>query len=324
MNARVLAETLLTRVRLPTFRRAGLQNSSARPNALVGLKYLVPVRPGDTETRYTLVPTLLVPGSVVKFPRYLLPVCLVLWLPLASRANTFTFTNSSSTLENLAHGTAYTWGLDLTQMGLLESALHHGEHLDSATLTIYNIYDWKANEKDVLYVNLLNNLRSGVHSYTYNSAPSQNDTTYGSDFFNTASTHLQYQADVANSLLVYSGSYDDHGYTDTHNNFVAMPGTWGDPAGGRATNFNLVINLTPANLTVLNQFLATDYNHLSTTNDLGLGFGPDCHFFDKGVKLTVNVPDAGNTLALLVAGLAAIAGMITSGRRTRSPDQRCG
>jgi hypothetical protein len=37
-------------------------------------------------------------------------------------------------------------------------------------------------------------------------------------------------------------------------------------------------------------------------NNIAFGLDPDCHFFNDGVKLTVMLPDTGNTCALL--GLA--------------------
>ncbi len=220
-------------------------------------------------------------------------------LPVAGFAATFTFNDTS--LTSLAHGAAYTWGLSGTTYSNLQNTLHSGQQVSGATLTIWNLDDWTVEPKDVLYVNILNGLSSGNHSYVYNSHPSTYDTTYGPDFFATTSTHLHFNAAQPNSLLVYTGSYNTPG----------NPGTWSDPdTPGHSTKFNLVVNFTSANLGVLSNYLAADYG---TTNHLGLGFGPDCHYYDSGVTLTIEtcrrkVPDGGATALLLASGLLALAG----------------
>ena len=56
-----------------------------------------------------------------------------------------------------------------------------------------------------------------------------------------------------------------------------------------------------------------------TGNDVGLGFGPDCHFYDSGVTLSIttgSVPDNGSTLLVLGCGLLALAGFRRFGRRS--------
>jgi len=219
-------------------------------------------------------------------------------LPVAGFAATFTFTDTS--LTDLAHGAAYTWGLSGTTFTNLQNTLHSGQVVAGARLTISNLDDWTVEPKDVLYVNILNGVSSGNHSYVYNSHPATYDTSYGTDFFATTSTHLHYDAAAANSLLVYTGSYNTPG----------NPGTWSDPdTPGHSTHFNLVIDFTSANLGLLSSYLAADYG---TTKHLGLGLGPDCHYYDTCVTLTIDtcsrkVPDGGATLMFLGSGLVALA-----------------
>ena len=219
-------------------------------------------------------------------------------LPIAGFAATFTFPDTG--LTDLAHGAAYTWGLTGTTYSNLQTTLHSGQLVTGATLTISHLDDWTVEPKDVLYVNILNGVSTGNHSYVYNPSPSTFDTSYGTDFFATTSTHLHYNAAQANSLLVYTGSYNTPG----------NPGTWSDPdTVGHSTAFDLVIDFTSANLADLSSYLAADYG---TTNHLGLGFGPDCHYFDSSVTLTIDTsphkaPEGGTTLMLLGSGLFALA-----------------
>ncbi len=230
-------------------------------------------------------------------------------LPLTGLANAFTF--STSSLGSLAHGTAYTWALGGTTFTNLQTALHSGQVVSAATLTITNLDDWRVEPKDVLYVNILNGLYSGIRSYTYNGSPSTYDTVYGSDYFNSASSHLHYGAATPGSLLVYTGTYNTSG----------NPGTWSDPDTPSDPSFDLVINFTPDNLAVLSGFLAADYG---TTTRLGLGFDPNCHYYDSCVKLQIwtedrKVPDGGATIGLLGAGLLALlAGKRLTGKNRRA------
>jgi hypothetical protein len=109
--------------------------------------------------------------------------------PIAAFAGSFTFTDTG--LGTLAHGTAYTWGLSSTansngtKLGSLESSVKSGSVISSATLTITGLYDWTDEPADVLYVNLLNNLKPGNSSYEYDSSPDTHNTVFGPDIFDT-------------------------------------------------------------------------------------------------------------------------------------------
>src|ERR1035438_6476158 len=93
----------------------------------------------------------------MRFTRKLFVAVTVLALPLAGRAGTYTFQDTSSIVENLTHGTAYTWGLYGGTFNALETAVgKDGQSITSATLTLTGIYDWTIEPADVLYVNLLN------------------------------------------------------------------------------------------------------------------------------------------------------------------------
>ncbi len=345
----------------------------------------------------------------------LLAAALVAVVPVAAFANSYTFSDPG--LKSLAHGTAYSWGLSPTAnstgttLGSLEHVLNSGQVITSATLTITGVYDWTDEPDDVLYVNILNDLKPGNHSYEYNSNPSNHDTSFGSDVFDilTAPTapiapekpikpikpvppaplgshpsaaqialyntrHAAYEAALTvynTALAAYTGALvvynTDHAayllavnayntalanynhyvktqaalgfdgvpqipapdslYDQTDSLLVSDtpngPGTWTDPNLGPTGVTTLTIDFTSGNVALLDSLLTGD----SPTTDLGLGFGPDCHFFDTGVSLTVDtkipgnpfghpVPDGGTTLGMLVLALAGLVGI---GRFAKRP-----
>lgn len=249
----------------------------------------------------------------------LLIAAAVLVAPLAGYAGNYSFTDNTD-FNSLSHDTAYTWGLSGSTYTSLLSALQTGHQtVKSATLTISGIYDWQVEPADVLYVNILGGLNAGASSYAWASPSSTPETTFGPNPFvsgtsaNTLTTgHLAFTAAGANSLLTYGGSYQTAG----------TPGTWSDPYGSgpsfggtlangtaesTAQAFNLVVTFSSANLTSLQTLLMADTNGLTNPN-VGLGFGPDCHFYDTGVTLSVTtVPESSDTLVLMGISLLGLA-----------------
>jgi hypothetical protein len=337
----------------------------------------------------------------------LLAAALVAAAPIAASANSFTLTDTG--LKSLSHGTAYTWGFSPTAnsngttLGSLESVIKSGQVITSATLTITGLYDWTNEPDDVLYVNLLNNLKPGNASYEYDSNPSTHDTAFGTDVFDTLTaptppiapekptkptkpvapaalgphpTAAQvalyntrhaayvtalaiYNTDLAAytvALALYNTNHaayvtalsaynlalanynhyvksqaslgfagvpqipaPDSLYDQTDSLLVSSdpngPGTWTDPNEGPSGKTTLVIDFSSDNIGLLDSLLAND----SATTDLGLGFGPDCHFYDTGMSLTIDtklpgnsdghpVPDGAMTFELVGLGLAGIFG----------------
>jgi hypothetical protein len=265
-------------------------------------------------------------------------------IPLAADAGTYTFTDTG--LDDLAHGTAYTWGLSSsanvtgTELGALEQAVKSGQVIENVTLTITDLYDWTDEPDDVLYVNILNKVKhtnGGNNSYEYNSDPVTYDSAaagFGPDVFDVLSnpgvpgphsTPAQVQAYT--NYENYKNSQSSLGFTgvpvtpsvsaplyDQANSLIKSstpngPGTWTDPNQGPSGATTLVITLSSANVSLLNNLLTTD----SSTTDIGLGLSPDCHFYDSGLKLTfttepANVPDGTMTFWLVGFVLAALTG----------------
>ncbi|MFM9873676.1 MAG: PEP-CTERM sorting domain-containing protein [Fimbriimonadaceae bacterium] len=139
------------------------------------------------------------------------------------------------------------------------------EVITGATLEIKNIWDWTV-EPDILYVNLLN----------------------------TKSTD-------ANAIGV-SNFYDNQASGDYFAGQGVRVGTFSDPVGGQARNFDLKFDFaTQGVLDDLQSFAADGY--------FALTFDPDCHYFNDGVKLKITtqaVPEPASMVGLAVAGVAML------------------
>jgi len=266
-------------------------------------------------------------------------------LPLSAMAGTYTFTTNASSLTNLTHGSAVTWGLSDTNStsnavagngytNLLSDINGGNKAVTSATLTLYNIWDWQNNSldsTDALFVNILSGLNIGTTQKTFITTPPANDNSWTSPtnpivnpFVDVAGTGtydyndslqgtnsfgapLPFNDATANSLLKANAA-DTAGVAG----FSGVSGvvTWSDPLGGAARNFNLVLTFSNVNLQALNTLLVGDSS--TGAPNVGLGFAAECHYYMSSATLSVTtatrVPDSGNTLALMGLGLAALAG----------------
>jgi hypothetical protein len=214
---------------------------------------------------------------------------LALCAPVASFATTYTYTSTLGSVASggITHGTAYTASIT-GGTSALDTAIHSGAKLTSGTITISGLYDWTAESLDKLYVDLLNGVQAGTGSTVYDaSLDSGIDTVVGSDPFLTGvSGHA---TSGTGSNFTYSSVTQIGSYTDLD---------------GPATTTTLVLNLTGAELTTLDGYLNSDY---TSGADLGLGLGPDCHFYDSGISISFSTPDHEMTVALLGLALLGLA-----------------
>jgi hypothetical protein len=179
-------------------------------------------------------------------------------------AGIFTFTPTPANLGNLDHHMAVTWGMSWE--------VPQGQMITGAQLKISNIYDWRVENNDALFIHLLNNPANGVTFFADNT----NDNVV-SDFFSGQGVLLD---------------------------------VWSDPFGGSARNFDYVFNFTPDQLVTL-------ANYLNDGGNFGLGFDPDCHYYNSGASFVIttsgipdtqtNVPDASATVMLFGLGLGGLA-----------------
>ncbi len=186
-------------------------------------------------------------------------------------------------LFDLEHQYAYGFGITtLSGTGkTLKDYLLGGYTITSARITIDNVWDWQV-EQDYLYINLLDGVTSGVSKKEEN--PNDN---YFSNYFGQSSRSTGVIYSAAQLLTI-----------------------WSDPVGGYDRYFDFVYNLTSAQLGTLDDWITNG-------GTFGLGFDPDCHYFNKGIEFcieigqtptpTQTVPDGGSTAILLGIALMGTA-----------------
>ncbi len=244
-----------------------------------------------------------------------------LGLVLSASATTFTFRptdtfggdSNVNDLGDLDHTSAYTWGITGTTAGsasyaTLKSELASGRYaISAATLTIANIYNWDARDtNNNLFIHLLDNPKTGVKRITDD--PTDNGINQGvlSDYF---------AGKIAGNRV--NGKWVAYGYANTSAGALLATGaanillTQYHDADGPATKPSFVFEFgsNPLGLSTLAQYISNGHTGGTTYADFGLGFDPDCHFYNNGVTFTITtneVPDGAATSLLLALGLMGI------------------
>ncbi|HEX8847340.1 MAG TPA: PEP-CTERM sorting domain-containing protein [Pyrinomonadaceae bacterium] len=213
-----------------------------------------------------------------------LAALLVFGLSSNALADTITFQPSPVDLNDLDHHSVYTWRVNNLDL--------NGKTITGAKLTITNIRNWDSNPNR-LFIHLLDTARNaGVASFTDDPNSSNTSVSIIDDFVNTR-YHNQ------SNWLVANGTADT---------FLASQSFTTTPT-------NYVLNFSAAQLQILSAYIANGSN-------FALGFDPDCHFFNDGIKFEITynnapIPEPA-TMVLLGTGLAGVAAKIRKRRQQKS------
>lgn len=177
---------------------------------------------------------------------------------------------TTTQLTDLAHGSVYTWRIDLTD--LKDEINLNDVSITNATITFYDIA--RTNDTSNLYVQLLDG------------TPSSGVTVYG-DWDNNGNSFNDIP--TGKQLVDYTNA-------DVPAYYPRLP--------------KLEYSFSSTNLSDLKGYILND-------GIIGLGFDPDCHFWDSKVTFSITTASSGNanavpepaTMLLFATGLIGLAGV---------------
>ncbi len=184
----------------------------------------------------------------------------------AARAEVTTFQPNPVDLNDLDHHSVYTWRIDNVNPNNLP--------ITAATITISSIANWDSSP-NILYMHLLDTAKhSGVSSFIDDpSNQTPVPTSQMIDDFVDTRYHNQ------SNWLVASGTADTF---LTSKSFTTTP-----------TNY--VYTFTADQLKALNAYVANGHN-------VALGFDPDCHFYNNGIKFNITTAAVPEPSAIFLLG----------------------
>ncbi|MCL5103637.1 MAG: hypothetical protein M1133_05925 [Armatimonadetes bacterium] len=220
----------------------------------------------------------------------LIVCCVLACTMVVAHAATVTFSPpaGSSDLGDLNHSWYYSWGISWQAPT--------GATIQSATLYIDKINNWRAENNDALYIRLLNNPAVGV------AAMYDGQTVL--DQWRWSATDAKHQVRPGyGTVRPLIALYRDR------------DGVYGNPeAYPNPQGTNLAYSFDSTLLQSLNNF--------ASDGSFGFGFDPDCHYFNSGVRfeITTSTPNPANSVVpepvSMVLGCLGM-GVVTAARRLR-------
>jgi hypothetical protein len=226
------------------------------------------------------------------------------------------YDGNNTDLRDLPHAYAYSWGLDASVL--------QGKEIVSATLSFDKLYNWKSNENNALYINLLDNAPLNVREIfddpDYNTGDWDDANHWKMDGISLDRLNYNYDGDPTKvwreispgNWQFVSGIGSDGLYSrrSTDDVTITQDGTVQlDLQGKRSPMYDVAIKFNENELNTLTDYIVNGGN-------FGFGFDADCHFYNSGVELMietkdapVNVPEPGS-LSLMLVGLTSLSGAI--------------
>ncbi|MDB6126320.1 MAG: putative exosortase interaction protein [Verrucomicrobia bacterium] len=203
---------------------------------------------------------------------------------VAAHATSFTFTPNPSDLSDLDHTHSYAWGMS---NATLKAQLKTGGYkITGVTIKITDLYNWDKNDtNNMLFINLIDNPVLGLSTPVDDAADQGVNQGIVSNYFggNVPGNNGNYYSRTSTLLTTY---HDADGPT-THDTY----------------SFDLSI----VQMTLLGNYITAAT--ATGDGDFGIGFDPDCHYYNTGISVTIttSVPDGSMTLMLLGLALSAMA-----------------
>lgn len=219
------------------------------------------------------------------------------------------FTYETSKLNSFSHGTAYSWGINVSD---LVTALDNGEEITSVTLTFKNIYEDIGN--DILYISYID---SSEYAGTILSQNSQYKITEYTDSTGGHSNYFTQNLTNENSdNATQLSTIENVGGTSSHKKTITITSSE-EGVDHSVTPYSSSVSINSSNyISNLTEYIFD--------NVLTIGLDMDCHYNVGKISLVVTTStseDPSSTVpepsTLLLFGLGLIGASILGRKRRK-------